>query len=143
MSLRSIDNFKPTVQKADMEHATQWQAEAGKPRMGWSRPLARPVTLRGGGNLVTLADVRTFLFKRLNAGREDSPNWQRVTALLLSAARSDEVDVADVTIALEMAASMEICCSTMRAGLPENLLISILDFIANSSPSTGPILPPA
>jgi hypothetical protein len=30
-----------------------------------------------------------------------------VTALLLSAARSDDVDVADVTIALEMAASME------------------------------------
>jgi hypothetical protein len=30
-----------------------------------------------------------------------------VTALLLSAARSDEVDVADVTIALEMAASMD------------------------------------
>jgi hypothetical protein len=30
-----------------------------------------------------------------------------VTALLLSAARSDEVDVADVTIALEMAAIMD------------------------------------
>jgi hypothetical protein len=37
----------------------------------------------------------------------ESSSWQRVTALLLSAARSDEVDVADVTIALEMAASME------------------------------------
>jgi hypothetical protein len=35
------------------------------------------------------------------------PNWQRVTALLLSAARTDEVDVADVTVALEMAASMD------------------------------------
>jgi hypothetical protein len=30
-----------------------------------------------------------------------------VTALLLSAARIDDVDVADVTIALEMAASMD------------------------------------
>jgi hypothetical protein len=30
-----------------------------------------------------------------------------VTALLLSEARSDEADVADVTIALEMAASMD------------------------------------
>ena len=75
--------------------------------MGWSRPLARPVTLRNGTSLVTLADVRTFLFKRLNANRRESSNWQRVTAMLLSAARSDEVDVADVTIALEMAASMD------------------------------------
>lgn len=75
--------------------------------MGWSRPLARPVTLRNGTSLVTLADVRTFLFKRLNAHRRESSNWQRVTAMLLSAARSDEVDVADVTIALEMAASMD------------------------------------
>ena len=75
--------------------------------MGWSRPLARPVTLRSGSSLVTLADVRTFLFKRLNANRRESSNWQRVTALLLSAARSHEVDVADVTIALEMAASID------------------------------------
>jgi hypothetical protein len=90
-----------------MDESTRAQAEASKPQMGWSRPLARPITLRGGSNLVTLADVRTFLFKRLNKGRQESPNWQRVTALLLSAARSDEVDVADVTIALEMAASMD------------------------------------
>jgi hypothetical protein len=75
--------------------------------MGWSRPLARPVTLRNGSSLVTLADVRSFLFKRLQANPRQSPNWQRVTALLLSAARNDEVDVADLTIALEMAASME------------------------------------
>jgi len=57
--------------------------------------------------LVTLADVRTFLFKRLNDQRQESSSWRRVTALLLSAARSDEVDVADVTIALEMAANMD------------------------------------
>ena len=89
-----------------MEHSTRSQAEASKPAMGWSRPLARPVTLRGGSSLVTLADVRSFLVKRLG-NRRESPNWQRVTALLLSAARSNAVDVADVTIALEMAASME------------------------------------
>ena len=88
-----------------MEHSPQ--AEVSKPRSDWSRPLARPVTLRGGPSLVTLADVRTFLFKRLNDQRQESSNWRRVTALLLSAARSDEVDVADVTIALEMAASMD------------------------------------
>jgi hypothetical protein len=90
-----------------MEHSTPPSAEVSKSRMGWSRPLARPVTLRNGMSLVTLADVRTFLFKRLNANRRESSNWQRVTAMLLSAARSDEVDVADVTIALEMAASMD------------------------------------
>ena len=90
-----------------MEQSTLPQAEASKPLMGWSRPLARPVVLRGGPSLVTLADVRTFLFKRLNARRQESPSWRRVTALLLSAARSAEVDVADVTIALEMAASMD------------------------------------
>jgi hypothetical protein len=90
-----------------MQHSTPSQKEVSKLRMGWSRRLARPVALRSGSNLVTLADVRTFLFKRLQANRRESSNWQRVTALLLSAARSDEVDVADVTIALEMAASMD------------------------------------
>jgi hypothetical protein len=83
------------------------QAEVSKPPTGWSRRLARPVTLRNGSSLVTLADVRSFLFKRLQTNLRENPNWQRVTALLLSAARSDEVDVADVTIALEMAASMD------------------------------------
>jgi hypothetical protein len=90
-----------------MEQSTRSSAEASKPPAGWSRALARPVTLRSGVNLVTLADVRSYLFKRMQANRRESPNWQRVTALLLSAARSDEVDVADVTIALEMAASMD------------------------------------
>jgi hypothetical protein len=90
-----------------IEHSTRPRPEAGKPPMGWSRPLARPVMLRSGTSLATLADVRSFLFRRLNAHRRESASWQRVTALLLSAARSDEVDVADVTIALEMAASME------------------------------------
>jgi hypothetical protein len=90
-----------------MEHSTGPQAEMSQHPLGWSRRLARPVMLPGGSNLVTLADVRTFLFKRLNAHRQESSNWRRVTALLLSAARSEEVDVADVTIALEMAASME------------------------------------
>jgi hypothetical protein len=90
-----------------MEHSTHSPAAATKVRSGWSRPLARPVALRGGPNLVTLADVRTFLFKRLNDRRLEPSGWRRVTALLLSAARSDEVDVADVTIALEMAASMD------------------------------------
>jgi hypothetical protein len=90
-----------------MERSTPPPAEVSKSRLGWSRPLARPITLRSGSSLVTLADVRTVLFKRLSANRRESSNWQRVTALLLSAARSDEVDVTDVTIALEMAASME------------------------------------
>jgi hypothetical protein len=69
--------------------------------------LARPVTLRSGSSLGTLADVGTFLFKRMQGNRRESPNWQRVTALPLSTARSDEVDVADGAIALEMAASMD------------------------------------
>jgi hypothetical protein len=90
-----------------MQHSTPPQAEAVKPAMGWARPLARPVILQSGSSLVTLADVRSFLFKRLNATRRETSSWQRVTALLLCAARSDQVDVADVTIALEMAASMD------------------------------------
>jgi hypothetical protein len=90
-----------------MEESTRSSMELSKRPSGWSRPLARPVTLRSGSSLVTLADVRSYLFKRMQTNRRESPNWQRVTALLLSAARSDEVDVADVTIALEMAASMD------------------------------------
>jgi len=90
-----------------MIESTRSSMEQSQRPAGWSRPLARPVNLRGGSNLVTLADVRSYLFKRMQANRRESPNWQRVTALLLSAARSEEVDVADVTIALEMAASMD------------------------------------
>ena len=90
-----------------MNESTRSSMEQSKRPAGWSRPLARPVTLRGGSSLLTLADVRSYLFKRMQANRRESPNWQRVTALLLSAARSEEVDVADVTIALEMAASMD------------------------------------
>jgi hypothetical protein len=96
-----------TQEKAVMKRSMQSQTEVSNKRLGWSRPLARPVALRGGSSLVTLADVRSFLFKRLRADRQESANWQRVTALLLSAARSDQVDVADVTIAVEMAASMD------------------------------------
>jgi hypothetical protein len=94
-------------EKAVMKRSMQSQTEVSNIRLGWSRPLARPVALRGGSSLVTLADVRSFLFKRLRADRQESSNWRRVTALLLSAARSDQVDVADLTIALEMAASMD------------------------------------
>jgi len=90
-----------------MEQSTRSTAQASQRPTGWSRPLARPVTLRAGATLMTLADVRSYLFKRMQANRRDSPSWQRVTALLLAAARSDEVDVADVTIALEMAVSMD------------------------------------
>jgi hypothetical protein len=81
--------------------------DALKPRSGWSRPLARPVAVQGGAELNTLADVRSFLFRRLRNHPVPAPAWQRVTTLLLSAARSNEVDVADLTIALEMAASTE------------------------------------
>jgi hypothetical protein len=88
--------------------------DALKPRSGWSRPLARPVAVQGGAELNTLADVRSFLFRRLRNHPVPAPAWQRVTTLLLSAARSDEVDVADLTIALEMAASTE----TMRQAEP-------------------------
>src|SRR5215469_7073964 len=88
--------------------------DALKPRSGWSRPLARPVAVQGGAELNTLADVRSFLFRRLRNHPVPAPAWQRVTTLLLSAARSNEVYVADLTIALEMAASAE----TMRQAEP-------------------------
>jgi hypothetical protein len=90
-----------------MQHSTPPQAETKKPAMGWAQPLARPVILKSGSSLVTLADVRSFLCKRLSDTRPKTSSWQRVTALILCAARSDEVDVADVTIALEMAASTD------------------------------------
>jgi hypothetical protein len=52
-----------------MEHSTRSQAEASKPAMGWTRPLARPVTLRGGSSLVALADVRI----QADAGQSTGP----------------------------------------------------------------------
>jgi hypothetical protein len=99
-----------------MQHSTPPPIEVVRPATGWARPLARPVLLRSGSRFVTLADVRSFLCKRLNDTQPKSSSWQRVTALLLCAARSDEVDVADVTIALEMAASMDAEASKSQSG---------------------------
>jgi pterin-4a-carbinolamine dehydratase len=88
---------------------TDRQAPEGSPtnaQSGWSRALTRPVAVGDGPELATLADVRSFLSRRLHHHPVPSSAWQRVTTLLLSAAR-DEIDVADVTVALEMAASTE------------------------------------
>jgi hypothetical protein len=89
-----------------MEQITP-SSEVSAPPTGWARPLARPVGLPGGASLATLADVRSFLFKRMQVNRKETPDWQRVVSLLLSAVRSAEVDVAEVTVAVEMAATLE------------------------------------
>ncbi len=131
MTCGEISRIAPTIAKipcntSDMEQPDQSPKDKlseRKPSMGWARPLARPITVRGGPTLATLGEVRTFMFRRLQTHGQPPPAWQRVTALLLAAARSDEVDVADVTIALEMAASMD------QARRPE--------------PATTPSAPPA
>ena len=76
-------------------------------RLGWSKRLAHQVTLHDGSKLDTLGDVRSFVFKRMRTDGPGNAKWQRVTALLLAAARNDDTDVAEVGAALQMALSQD------------------------------------
>jgi hypothetical protein len=68
-----------------MERATESDAASnrdGQAAFGLGAPLAWPVMMRDGISLV-LGDLRSFLFKRLQLNRRESPNWQHVIGLLL------------------------------------------------------------
>ena len=53
--------------------------------MPWSRPLQRPIALKDGRTLATLADARAVM-QSLPAGRQRSEPWFYVGALLQEAA---------------------------------------------------------
>ena len=59
--------------------------KARKPNGGWSAPLSRPLVLRDGKRLATLADARDFVLA-LPPGYQERNAWQRAAALLIEAA---------------------------------------------------------
>jgi ABC-type taurine transport system ATPase subunit len=55
--------------------------------MKWSAKLSRPVALRDGTTLKTLADVRAFILDQPEHA-QDRRAWQRATKLLMAAAET-------------------------------------------------------
>jgi len=53
--------------------------------MPWSAPLSRPLTLRDGKRLATLADAQAFALA-LQPGDQERNAWQKAAGLLIDAA---------------------------------------------------------
>jgi len=70
-------------------------------RSGWSRPLARPIAVRGGTKIATLADARAFIIA-LPAYIQERSSWQHAAKLLLSAADGGDVEPASMQIELAL-----------------------------------------
>ena len=60
-------------------------------KRGWDCPLARPVGVKGGPDLQTLADVRAYLLT-LSEGEQSEPLWQSVARRLLIACQTGDVE---------------------------------------------------
>ena len=74
-------------------------------RSNWSRPLPRPLVIPDVMKLVTLADVRELIERRLPAHFRGKATWRVVAKDLKAAALG--ADPAEVSIALRMALSLE------------------------------------
>lgn len=61
--------------------------KARKPASGWSAPFSRPLTLRDGMKLETLADARAFVLM-LPPGDQERQSWQKAAELLIEAAEN-------------------------------------------------------
>jgi hypothetical protein len=57
--------------------------------IGWRAPLSRPIQVKAGPKLETLADVRDFILAEPGHVQE-RPSWQLVAAALLEAAEGRE-----------------------------------------------------
>jgi hypothetical protein len=64
---------------------------------GWAAPLARPIDVKGGPELRTLADVRAYILTL----PELDPRWQSVARKLLIACEDGDVEA--VTRQIEFA----------------------------------------
>jgi hypothetical protein len=69
----------------------------------WDCPLARPIRVKGGPELRTLADVRAYLLT-LPEREQGEPRWQSVARRLLTASETGDVEA--VTEQLETALLM-------------------------------------
>src|SRR5262249_10225050 len=84
----SLTVARCSVGAAGADHLVRVQGPmmARKPG-GWSAPLSRPITLRDGKGLATLADARAFVLA-LPAADQEHNAWQRAAALLIEAAEN-------------------------------------------------------
>jgi hypothetical protein len=65
---------------------------------GWSAKLARPIVLRDGTELITLADVRAFILAEPEHIQERG-SWQHAAELMISAAeRGGSIEAATIQI---------------------------------------------
>ena len=53
---------------------------------GWQSKLSRPISLKTGTKLETLADARAFILDMLPESDHDRSSWQHATELLIEAA---------------------------------------------------------
>jgi hypothetical protein len=73
--------------------------------VGWRAPLSRPIQVKAGPKLQTLADVRDFILSEPEHVQE-RPSWQLAAAALLAAAEGRE-DVGVATYRTENALFMQ------------------------------------
>lgn len=66
--------------------------------MPWSAPLSKPLTLRDGKKLETLADARRLILT-LPDGDQERNAWQKAAELLMAAADGGDVDAATEQVA--------------------------------------------
>ena len=81
------------------------------PGKGWSTALARPIGVRGAGELCTLADAREMILETLSDGMQRRPEWQNAAGKLMAAAETgtrDDIEAATLQVerALFMAARL-------------------------------------
>ncbi len=76
-----------------------------KAKRRWPAKLARPITLRDGTTLATLADVRAFILNEPEHIQERN-SWQRAAALLMEAAENGG-SIEAATAQLELALFLE------------------------------------
>src|SRR5436853_7921607 len=68
----------------------------------WARALLRPVSATNGRTMYTLADVRGQILA-MPPERQNLSAWHHATGLLMASARTESVDIKQVTVAVEMA----------------------------------------
>jgi hypothetical protein len=76
-------------------------AKSKRAVVGWCAPLSRPIQVKAGPKLETLADVRDFILAEPGHVQE-RPSWQLAAAALLEAAEGRE-DVGVATYRAENA----------------------------------------
>jgi hypothetical protein len=73
----------------------------------WSRRLARPIGIRNGPELRTLADARAYILL-LRDGEQKENRWQHATKLLLEACETGNVEPVTKQVEYALMMSMKL-----------------------------------